>query len=505
MIKKKSIFLIPLLAGLLSVVSCNSDDEFEYEMLDFSGVAITGFSLQSDGDILNNLDSVFFTVDLVNALIFNADSLPYGTKVNGLAVKITSDICYKLLITAPGDEGTEKEIDYLTSPNEKIDFSRGAVNLKVVSGDGEYTRNYKINVNVHKMSPDSLYWASVNETQLPTVFDVPLAQKSVRMGDKAYCLSTDGTSFCMAVSDDPFANQWSKNAAVLPDDAEVRTLTATEGRLHLLAGGKLLWSEDGVNWSDSGETWRSITASYGDVLLGVKEYPDGKLYYAFFPDRNCPSEQIDADFPVSGNSGSVVFDSKWSSSAQVMTFGGRNMSGELTGATWAFDGHSWIRLSGSLPAGEGYSIAKYTVAETDTLSWVTQHKEVILAIGGNHYDPKNGMTVSREVYLSRDYGMNWRKAFDDLQLPKYIPAMYDADLLVFETTYIVGEQETSSGRGWMEMPVALPRVPASRAVKPITSWDCPYLYLVGGIDSSGMLQPKIRRGVVNSLTFRPLQ
>ncbi len=505
MIKKKSIFLIPLLASLISFVSCNSDDEFEYEMLDFSGVAITGFSLQSDGEILNNLDSVFFTIDLVNSRIFNADSLPYGTKVSELAVTIVSDICYQLIITAPGEGGTEKEIDYLTSPNEKIDFSRGDVNIKIVSGDGAYTRNYKVNVNVHKLSPDSLYWASVDEAQLPTAFETAVTQKSVRMGDKAYCLTTDGNSFCMAVSDNPFVNQWSKTSVDLPADTDVRSLTSTVNRLYILAGGHLLWSEDGVNWNESTEIWRSITAPYEDVLLGVKESPDGNLCHAYFPDRNCPVELIDADFPVSGNSACVRFDSKWSSSAQIMTFGGRNMAGELTGATWAFDGNSWVRLAGSLPAGEGYAVAKYTVAETDTLSWATQHKEVILAIGGYQNDPKNGMIVSRDVYLSRDYGMNWRKAYDALQLPRYIPGMYDADLLVFDTTYSVGDHGVQDGRGWTEMPVELPRIPGSRAVKPITSWDCPYLYLIGGVDSYGILQRKIRRGVVNSLTFRPLQ
>ncbi|MBD5224970.1 MAG: hypothetical protein HDS68_03250 [Bacteroidales bacterium] len=504
MITKKSIFIIPLIAGLLSVASCNSDDDYEYEMIDYSGVAITGFSLQEDDDILNNLDSVFFTIDLVNSRIFNADSLPYGTKVNELAVTITSDLCDQLIISSPGEDGVE-EIDYITSPNEKIDFSRGAVDLKIVSGDGEYSRNYKIYVNVHQLSPDSLYWASVNEAQLPTVFDVPVSQKSVRMADKAYCLTTDGDAFCMAVSDDPFANQWSKVAVSLPSDTDVRTFTATDNQLYILAGGNLLQSADGVNWTACNETWRSITGSYGDILLGVKESPDGNCYHAFFPDGNYPAEQIDADFPVAGNSGCVTFDSKWSSSPQIMTFGGRNMEGEFTGATWAFDGNSWVKLSGNLPAGEGYAVSKYTVAETDTLSWTIKHSEVILAIGGNQYDAKDGMTVSREVYISRDYGMNWRKAYDDLQLPKSIPGMYNADLLVFDTTLSVGDEYTSRGIGWQELPLVQSFSPVSRAVTPITSWDCPYLYLMGGIDRNGKLQPKIRRGVVNSLRFRPLQ
>lgn len=504
MIKKKSIFIIPLLAGLLSMVSCNSNDDFEYEMLDYSGVAITGFSLQSDKDIMNNLDSVFFTIDLEGARIFNADSLPYGTKTNELCVTITSDLCYQLLLTSVGSDGEEKEVDYLTSPNEKINFSNGDVNLKIVSADGEYTRNYKVRVNVHKMSPDSLYWAAVDATTLPTTFAMPKAQKSVRMADKAYCLSTDGTAFCMAVTSDPYSNIWTKTEVNLPAATDVRSLTATESRLHILAGGKLLWSADGINWTETSEEWRSITASYGDILLGTKNDVAG-LCYAYFPDRNCQPETIDDDFPVEGNSGCVSFDSKWSAAPQIMTFGGRNKAGEYIGSTWAFDGRSWAKLNGNLPAGEGYAIAKYTVVETDTVTWKSNRNEVILAIGGNQYDVKNGMVASREVYISRDYGMNWRKAYDDLQLPRYIPALYSADMLVFDTTYGVDTPNPLKAPGWMEMPVELPRIAGSRAIKPITSWDCPYLYLIGGMNSEGTLQPTIWRGAVNSLRFRPLQ
>ena len=96
MIKNKSIFLTLALAGLLSVASCNSDTIYDTDPIDFGGVAVTGFSLQSDKAVLNNLDSVFFSIDLMDARIFNANPLPYGTDVSSLAVTVTSDACSEL-------------------------------------------------------------------------------------------------------------------------------------------------------------------------------------------------------------------------------------------------------------------------------------------------------------------------------------------------------------------------------------------------------------------------
>ena len=503
MIKNKSIFLTFALAGMLSVASCNSDTVYDSEPLDFGGVAVTGFSLQSDKAVLNNLDSVFFSIDLMDARIFNANPLPYGTDVSSLAVTVTSDACSELKLIQSAPEGeVAKEINYLTSPGEKIDFSKGPVRLRIVSTNGKNTRDYVVNVNVNKAVADSLYWAQVDVTDLPTSFSTLKDQKTVKFKDKAYCLTTDGSGYCMAVSDNPFDNIWSKHAVNFPSGVDVRTLTPCETHLFILtSGGNLLWSNDGLSWNDTGDRWVSITAPYVDILLGVREL-EGAYYHAFFPDRNCPLQEISDDFPVAGNAGAVVFDSKWSSSSQVITMGGRNAAGDLLDGTWAFDGHNWAKLSDRLPAGEGYAIADYMVSETDTVTWRVKKSQVILAIGGR----TSKASSTREVYISRDYGINWKKAYDELQLPKYIPDMAYADLLVFDKRLSLEEVRSMRPAGWMELPVRIPLTdaPESRAIKPITSWDCPYLYLCGG-SRDGDLQPRIWRGVINQFTMRPLQ
>ena len=76
----------------------------------------------------------------------------------------------------------------------------------------------------------------------------------------------------------------------------------------------------------------------------------------------------------------------------------------------------------------------------------------MLAIGGT-----DGSTVSRTVYVSNDYGMAWAEGGSLIQLPDYMPAVHGAQAFV--------EDETLT---------------ASRATRPITEWQCPYIYLFGG-------------------------
>ena len=68
-----------------------------------------------------------------------------------------------------------------------------------------------------------------------------------------------------------------------------------------------------------------------------------------------------------------------------------------------------------------------------------------------------------------------------MQLPKYVPGLYDAQTLVFTSEL------------------------GSRASEAITSWECPYIYMFGGEFSNGLISNTVWRGVINRLSFKPLQ
>ena len=52
----------------LGIISCNTNT-YEGPIDTYSNVAVTSFSLNENDKILENLDSVYFSIDLPNALI----------------------------------------------------------------------------------------------------------------------------------------------------------------------------------------------------------------------------------------------------------------------------------------------------------------------------------------------------------------------------------------------------------------------------------------------------
>lgn len=475
----KGFIIGPALAAVL-FAGCNSDSDYEYAPVNNDGVAVTAFSLNRNSSVLNNLDSVYFTIDLNAARIFNADSLPYGTDVSALAVTMSTDQVTEAEFTVTRNAKEDTVVNYLTSPNQKIDFSNGAVSLRLKSANGLKERVYEVKVNVHQVVTDSLYWSQFAVKPLPSRLTAATSQKTVAFKGKAYCLTAAHPSYAIAVSADPYADDWQKTAVTFPKEVDTETFTATDDALYILAtdGDLLTSSDEGATWTSTGSVWKSISAPYGDRLIGVADN-GGTLTAVSHPAGL--SQRLPSTFPVSGLSAAIPFDSKWATAPQVMIAGGRAANGTLTGSTWAFDGTAWASIGSGLPAAEGYAVAATSICETDTVTWRVKTSSVLLAIGG-----RTATEVSRDVYVSRDMGLNWKKAADLLQLPPYMPGCFGADLLVFDSTF------DQSG--------VIPK-----AVRPIEQWEVPVLYLFGGRDSRGSLLPYYWRGAVNHLTFKPLQ
>ena len=158
--------LVSLLMAMVGFTACNSDDDdSEFDMIDTSAefaCMINSFKLENNPNILSNLDTVFFSIDLNAARIFNADSLPLGTRVDSLGVSMTFSSVSKAEIIMPGNDGKDTTINYLESESTPvIDFSRGYITVHLESANTMAKRDYRVYLNVHKMKPDSLDRKSV--------------------------------------------------------------------------------------------------------------------------------------------------------------------------------------------------------------------------------------------------------------------------------------------------------------------------------------------------------
>lgn len=502
---------LPLyIAAIVAILTsaCNTSEPEANGSVTYNNVAVNSFNLQADDSVLVNLDSVYFSIDLVNRVIFNADSLPKGTRTDRLTVKVGTTLISNVEIVFPRKDGIgDTVVNYLTSPNDSIDFTRGPVSLRITSYDGTYVASYRLKVNVHTMEPDTLCWSSLAQATLPSALSAPVKQKAVSCSKGAVVLTTDASGAASVSWTPNPSGAWEKTRVTLPAGADVETFAAKGDYLYIIAAGKLWESPDmGATWTDTSVAMTWIYGACDGLLLGCN-VAGSQVTAITYPATTAVAAP--AGLPVSGTSNLVYYDSKWAESPMVVMVGGRKSDGSLTDATWAWTGGEWVRIDAvNLPyALEGMSLVPYYSFTVNKSNWKVKRTTTLLAWGGR--DANN--EVNDTVYMSIDRGIRWSMAPVLLQFPASMPAAYGAQALVYDTTLSAGT-ETRGGSGWTE--VAPRRIPAwfvpqtlcpdTRAVAPVNSWECPYIYLFGGYDRTGKLRNNMWRGVINRLSFRPI-
>ena len=517
--EKRFLLYILVFALLASVgVSCNKDDEEDDSSVGkytSSSTAITEFNLVNNSKILANLDSIFFTIDLENARIYNADSLPKGTDVSRMLAEITCPTCYSVEVSISNAERMN-DTTFVYSNSDTIDFT-GDVKIKVTALDEVTYRTYDVKVNVHQLESDSLQWGDVAYSSLPSMHGNVSEQKTVRFGDKAYCLMVDDGYYVLATTGS-LSEAWNKQEVEMPFTPDVRSFTAGSDALYILSSNHddMYASTDGINWTSCGGLqWRSIIGAYDDRVLGVA-YDGNTYFYDEYPRRMGFAPSVVADgFPVEGTSNLAVYDNIWGDGKIGVCIGGLTADSEYVQHAWGYDGNSWSVLSNNEIGGhEGMSLLLYTTFDTNESHWSYTAYPTLMAWGGRTDDGE----LSRTMYVSLDMGVYWSVADSLLQLPECIPAMYRADALVFNFTMEETRGSVAGAMLWrmmspMEMPVwyntATPVAVAetrntASGIAPVTEWEVPYIYVFGGYDEYGNTYDTVWRGVLNRLSYKPV-
>lgn len=463
--------------------SCSNDDSdvepVVIENTALSNVEVTSFTIKDNSHIAQNIDSLFFSIDLDNGVIFNADSLPVGSRPGNAIVTLSLPTVSKAEFVMKYDGGKDSVVNYTEKPNDSIDFSASRVILRIVSANEKFMREYDVKLNIHKVKPDSLYWDRTSYRPLPGKLSAVTAQKTVENNGIYYTLSTNGTDVSLAGGTTPdIAATWNTLPVMLPENAIVESLSVADGDFYILdADDNLFVSSDMFGWTDTGVSMCHIYGVYGTSLIGVKRSA-GKYYHVTYP---ASSEiEITDGCPIAGTSALMEYDSKWSDRPMVTFTGGRAADGSLSGATWGYDGSSWAQISvDAMPAREGIAVCKYYDVAVSTANKVSA-REVLYAFGGNDADGY----IDNTLYISIDRGVHWSKAQTCLQFADYVPSLTGAQAIVASTTL---------------------NVDGSRAIKPISSWECPYIYLFGGKNASGRFSSGVYRGVLNQLALIPIQ
>ncbi|WP_075966608.1 DUF6242 domain-containing protein [Parabacteroides massiliensis] len=436
------LFIAGCCALLLS--SCLGSDDTQYELS--RDCQILSFSLSSDS--IPELEDVVFTIDQLTGRIFNIDSMPYGTKLDEKVickVQLASTVyTCQVMQEAVGDT-------IYWNLEDSLDFSK-PVKFVNTLWDGETTKAYLAQVNIHQVVPDSMVWNIYKED----ITDGAVKEEKVVVfgegNDESYYMYTQPVNasegyqlYRSAVTD---GRNWTKLAVSGLPAGEIRLsqITAYEDAFYAVTTKGVLYSSaDGQNWS-AVENTPVIKALLGvidvdDDFTAAGKQPsalsavidkDGTLVYGYMNEAKEWNEGtlLNEGFPLIGF-GSLSYNSMYR--ARLLVVAGRDKDDRLTNTAWSTEnGKVWAKLTDDEAAPfdkqEGVAVAEYD--------------DKMFLLSGIDEAGK----ASSDIYLSRDGGVNWSVSDTLVVMPPEFKARGFSSIYVDKDNYmyLFGGKETNS-------------------------------------------------------------
>jgi len=354
---------------------------------------VTDFSFD-EHDSCPDIENFVFNIDQRSdtGLIYNQDSLPFGSNVRHLYPSLTIQTTNGYIFFN----------DSLWEDGDSINFSSPVI-FKNTSSDGLHTRVYKINVNVHQVDPDSMI---VRQTSNAYPADGP-KNKVIRVGKAYYSYFAPNAGGMTAYRSADNGTTWSpESVSGISEQVNIHSICTFNAKFYLSAkNGQLYTSENGFSWSKTADGVNVVTL-FGqlnkkykggvDHLIGLVKDISGKTYYAKSADAVTwvTGQEIDSDFPVTDYA--VAKDSTVTGVQFFTVATGLNASGAFTSKVYSTDtGDKWVVISdGTDP--------KYALVKRKGAS-IFYYEKYLVCFGGVDSDGK----ISNKVFVSPDNGKGW--------------------------------------------------------------------------------------------------
>ena len=237
----------------LTMTSCLKDDD-EKTIVSYKDTAILSFSLGQlkqvrDTIAKNGKDSTYtgkfnaakvkFYIDQAQGLIYNPDSLPYGTNPASALAKVVAKNSGTIVIKSTTDE----KFTYYRN-NDSINFSTPRV-FRVYSNKGSEYRDYKVSVNVHKQKGNVFSWQAL---QANSNFASFTAMKAVSAGSKVFVFGTNGSQTVGYAATKDNGNSWTKLSKIFTANA-YKSVAVQGTKLFVIDNGSVYSSTDGNSWT----------------------------------------------------------------------------------------------------------------------------------------------------------------------------------------------------------------------------------------------------------------
>jgi len=423
---------------------------------------VTSFAFKAQ-DTCPDIENYFFNINQApdTGLIFNLDSLPFGSKVDHLYPTINLQ----------STNGYIFFNDSLWADGDTIDFSTPVI-FKNTSSDGEYTHVYKIKVNVHQVDPDSMIvMQASNSYPAPTG---TAGNKVIWNKDVIYsffALNAGGLSVYKSTDN---GLTWSANLnSDNISDVRINSLCQFNSKFYLTtASGQLYSSLDGLSWAATGDGTK-IKTLYGSLsktlrsdpnpnyLIGLAENANGETCYARSTNgidwKNGIGDKIDSDFPVKEYA--LTNDTTVTGVQSYTIATGLNSSGAYSSDVWTTEsGIKWYNVSDKINVRRSLSKRKNAS--------IFYYDKYLVCLGGID---STGLTL-KTTYVSADMGKSWFVAPDSWASLKMVDGRVNNNVYVQHITDTVNKK------------------------------DREYLWIFGGTNDNG-LSTSVWKNYLNSMVF----
>lgn len=424
--KIKFLPLIAVLFAATSIMTSCLDNDVE-QITYTSETSITGFSLGTlhidrVGKDKNGEDSAYvdtldcsnypFTIDQINRIITNKDSLPVGTYID----KVITNITYDAGVLAYKPKGSDN--DTIWTSTDSIDFT-DPVEFKVYAYSGVEGKPYKVTINVHKQEPDTISWKKF-DTQLFNAGSLS-EQKAVYANGKVYVFGKNGNGTHIEYSDVANDNPspWVPVTDNIPSNIDTYSATAWAGNIYFLARGtndkqlyKLNVTTDKIEPVGT-ETFEMLIGG-NDIkseLYVVKDGESGIYKESPWTKDTDPFTQFKAGQPFFSNTTTASYNSNITTTV-ALCYNQGNTANDTTALVFnrISSDNKWEKRMQNLPLPN---------LENVTMIY---YDGKLYAFGGGYGEIK----PFSQFYCSTDNGLCWRPVTECMAFPAEFSELYTA-------------------------------------------------------------------------------
>ncbi len=395
--------------GLLVFNSCLSNSVTNYS----DDARVYSFSIKSDS--VPAFAKRTFTVDQTNFLIYNADSLPFKTKLykQYKAIPVISTYSSAAMFFN----------DTTYTSGDSIDF-RWKHTLKNYAANGTTFLSYDVQVRVHKVEPDSIAW---QKRTYPSYGSSETAQKAVYCNDLVMLFLNNGSDISLYTTTD--AKNWNGGSTIssLPASVSLQNMIVLNNVMYVIADGQTIYSSsNGTTWNKitiaSANQLKSLIAGYDNKLFAVMYDTSNKYYVSTSSDGQNWTEQYSIDnieknynngnkfngFPVSDFA--VTTFKPQTGSPKLMLIGGKDLAGTTVNSVYTYMAGTgqWMDFSTEIKADS------FPASKNSSLIW---YDDRLMLWGGTN---TSGAIAKDTLLCSKTEGYIWTRRDTLVNFPKVL-------------------------------------------------------------------------------------